>query len=87
MESTTWNDDLYTRICDDINGTFTACGGEFTFWKLKKFWYFTDNHFTVIIAIYPKCYDIKRNVRIVYFYFNLELCFKLRLFSRDVCWF
>ena len=87
MESKTSNDDLDTYICDDINGTFTACGGEFTFWKLKKFWYFTDNHFTVIIAIYPKCYDIKRNVRIVYFYFNLELCFKLRLFSRDVCWF
>ena len=87
MESKTSNDNLDTYICDDINGTFTACGGEFTFWKLKKFWYFTDNHFTVIIAIYPKCYDIKRNVWIVYFYFNLELCFKLRLFSRDVCWF
>ena len=64
MESETWNDDLDTRICDDINGTFTTCGGEFTFWKLRKFWYFTDNHFTVIITIYPKCYDIKRNVRI-----------------------
>ena len=87
MESETWNDDLDTRICDDINGTFTTCGGEFMFWKLKKFWYFTDNHITVIITIYRKCYDIKRNVRIVYFYFNLELCFKLRLFSRDVCWF
>ena len=87
MESKTSNDDLDTYICDDINGTFTACGGEFTFWKLKKFWYFTDNHFTVIITIYRKCYDIKRNVQIVYFYFNLELCFKLRLFSRDVCWF
>ena len=87
MESTTWNDDLDTYICDDINGTFTACGGEFTFWKLKKFWYFTDNHITVIITIYRECYDIKRNVRIVCFYFNLELCFKLRLFSRDVCWF
>ena len=87
MESKTSNDDLDTRICDDINGTFTACGGEFMFWKLKKFWYFTDNHITVIITIYRECYDIKRNVRIVCFYFNLELCFKLRLFSRDVCWF
>ena len=57
MESKTSNDNLDTYICDDINGTFTACGGEFTFWKLKKFWYFNDNHFTVIIAIYPKCYE------------------------------
>ena len=28
MESKTSNDDLDTYICDDINGTFTACGGE-----------------------------------------------------------
>ena len=70
-------------------GTFTACGGcaYVTFWKLKKFWYFTDNHITVILTIYRKCYDIKRNVGIVNFFFNLELCFKLRLFSRDICWF
>ena len=83
------NDDLDTFICEDINGTFTACGGYayVTFWKLKKFWYFTDNHIAVILTIYRKCYDIKRNVGIVYFSFNLELCFKFRLFSRDICWF
>ena len=40
-------------ICEDINGTFTAFGGYayVTFWKLKKFWYFTDNHITVIFTI------------------------------------
>ena len=82
------NDDLDTFICEDINGTFTACGGDVTFWKQKKFWYFTDNHITVIITIYRECYDIRRNVRIVaFFFFNLELCFKLRLFSRDIFWF
>ena len=83
------NDDLDIFICEDINGTFTACGGDVTFWKQKKFWYFTDNHITVIITIYRECYDIRRNVRIVafFFFFNLELCFKLRLFSRDIFWF
>ena len=30
-------------MSEDINGTFTACGGDVTFWKLKKFWYLTDN--------------------------------------------
>ena len=68
------NDDLDTFICEDINGTFTACGGDVTFWKLKKFQYFTDNHITVIITINRECYDIKRNVGIGYFFFNLELC-------------
>ena len=65
------NDDLDTFICEDINGTFTACGGYayVTSWKLKKFWYFTDNHITVIITIYRECYDIRRNVRIVAFFF------------------
>ena len=63
------NDDLDTFICEDINGTFTACGGDVTFWKLKKFQYFTDNHITVIIiTINRECYDIKRNVGIVYFF-------------------
>ena len=65
------NDDLNTFICEDINGTFTACGGDVTFWKLKKFWYFTDNHITVIITIYRECYDIRRNVRIVVFFFSI----------------
>ena len=63
------NDDLDTFVSEDINGTFTACGGDVTFWKLKKLWYFTDNHITVIIiTIYRECYDIKRNVGIVYFF-------------------
>ena len=53
----------------------------------KKFWYLIDNHITVIISIYRECYNIKRNVGIVNFFLNLELCFKLRLFSRDICWF
>ena len=66
------NDDLDTFICEDINGTFTACGGYayVTSWKLKKFWYFTDNHITVIITIYRECNDIRRNVRIVFFFFQ-----------------
>ena len=62
------NDDLDTFICEDINGTFTACGGDVTFWKVKKYWYFTDNHITVIITIYRECSDIRRNVRIVVFF-------------------
>ena len=62
------NDDLDTFICDDINGTFIACGGDVTFWKLKKFLYFTDNRITVIITIHCEYYDIKRNVGIVYFF-------------------
>ena len=63
------NDELDTFISEDINGTFTACGGDVTFWKLKKLWYFTDNHITVIIiTIYRECNDIKRNVGIVYFF-------------------
>ena len=62
------NDDLDTFICEDINGTFTACGGDVTFWKLKKFWYFTDNHITVILTIYREFHDIKRNVGIVFFF-------------------
>ena len=68
---------------------FTACGGYafVTFCKLKKFWYFTDNHITLILTISCECYDIKRNVGIVYVIFNLELFFKLRLFSRDIPWF
>ena len=59
---------LTTFICEDINGTFIAFGGDVTFWKQKKFWYFTDNHITVIITIYRECYDIKRNVGIAYFF-------------------
>ena len=61
------NDDIDTFKCEDINGTFTACSGDVTFWKLKKLWYFTDNHITVIINVYHECYNIKRNVGIVYF--------------------
>ena len=57
---------------EDINGTFTACGGYafVTFCKLKKFWYFTDNHITLILTISCECYDIKRNVGIVYVFFQ-----------------
>ena len=46
----------------------------------KKFWYFTDNHITVIITIYRECYDITRNrdcITFLFSFFNLELCFKL----------
>ena len=66
------NDDIDTFKCEDINGTFTAYGGDVTFWKLKKLWYFTDNHITVIITIYRECYDIKRNVRSVFFFFFFQ---------------
>ena len=50
------NDDLDTLICEDINGTFTVCGGYayVTPWKLKKFWYSTDNYITVILTINTK---------------------------------
>ena len=29
---------------------------------------FTDNHITVILTVYRKCYDVKRNVGIMYFF-------------------
>ena len=61
------SDDTDTFICEDINDTLTACGGDVTFRKLKKFWYSTDNQSTVIITIYRECYDIKEKVRILFF--------------------
>ena len=71
------HDELDTFICEVINGTFTACSGDVTFRKLKKFQYFTDNHITVIIiTIYRECYDIKRNVGIVYFFFQPRALFQ-----------
>ena len=78
---------MTTFICEDINGTFIAFGGDVTFWKQKKFWYFTDNHITVILTIYREFHDIKRNVGIVFFFPQSRALFQLRLFSRDICWF
>ena len=71
---------MTTFICEDINGTFIAFGGDVTFWKQKKFWYFTDNHITVILTIYREFHDIKRNVGIVFFSPNLEHCFNFVCF-------
>ena len=72
---------MTTFICEDINGTFIAFGGDVTFWKQKKFWYFTDNPITVILTIYREFHDIKRNVGIVFFFFpNLEHCFNFVCF-------
>ena len=59
---------MKTFICEDISGTFIAFGGDVTFWKQKKFWYFTDNHITVILTIYREFHDIKRNGGIVFFF-------------------
>ena len=59
---------MTTFICEDINGTFIAFGGDVTFWKQKKFWYFTGNHITFILTIYREFHDIKRNVEIVFFF-------------------
>ena len=64
---------MTTFICEDINGTFIAFGGDVTFWKQKKFWYFTN-----------KFHDIKRNVGIVFFFPQSQALFQLRLFSRDI---
>ena len=36
--------------------------------RAVRFGHKTDNHITVIITIYRECYDIKRNVGIVYFF-------------------
>ena len=53
----------------------------------------SDNHMTVIITRYREWYSIKRNLGIMAFfffasfYFNLEFCFNLRLFPKDICWF
>ena len=78
---------MTTFMCEDINGTFIAFGGDVTFWKQKKFWYFTENHITVILTIYREFHDIKRNVEIVVFFPQSRALFQLRLFSRDICWF
>ena len=78
---------MTTFMCEDINGTFIAFGGDVTFWKQKKFWYFTENHITVILIIYREFHDIKRNVEIVFFFPQSRALFQLRLFSRDICWF
>ena len=78
---------MTTFMCEDINGTFIAFGGDVTFWKQKKFWYFTENHITVILTIYREFHDIKRNVEIVFFFPQSRALFQLRLFSRDICWF
>ena len=68
-------------LYDDINGTFTACGA---FWTLKKYWYFTDNHITVIITIYGECYDIKKNVGIVYFFATSSFVSKFVWYWREL---
>ena len=63
------------------------------FWhslEVKPEFLITDNHNTVIITTYRECYDITRNIGTVYlffFFFNLELCFKVCLFPRDNSWF
>ena len=44
--------------------------------RFGNFWYFTDNHITVILTIYRKCYDVKRNVGIVNFFFQPGALFK-----------
>ena len=45
------------------------------FGNWKKFWYLTENHITVIITIYRECYDIKRNVGILYIFFQPRALF------------
>ena len=76
------NDDLDTFICEDINGTFTACGGD-----VRK------NSGISPTTTLPLLYYISRMLRYQkkrkdcgFFFFNLELCFKLCLFSRDIFW-
>ena len=46
------------------------------FGNWKKFWYLTDNHITVIITIYRECYDIKRDVGILYIFFQPRALFQ-----------
>ena len=46
------------------------------FGNWKKFWYLTENHITVIITIYRECYDIKRNVGILYIFFQPRALFQ-----------
>ena len=65
---------MTTFICEDINGTFIAFGGDVTFWKQKKFWYFTDNHITVILTIYRISRYQKKRRDCVFFFPNLEHC-------------
>ena len=36
VDKSGYHDDIYAFIYEDINGTLTACGGDVTFWKLKK---------------------------------------------------
>ena len=42
----------------------------------KKFCYLTDNHITVIITMYRECYDIKRDVGILYIFFQPRALFQ-----------
>ena len=67
----------------------TTCGGDVTFWKLKKFWYLTDNHMIIpLLSLYiASVTTLKEMLAFCIFFFNLELCFKLRLFTRDNSWF
>ena len=46
-----------------------------------------QSYYRYYYSVYRECYDIKRNVGILYIFFNLEFCFKLRLSSRDNSWF
>ena len=63
-------------LYDDINGTFTACGA---FWTQNRQPH--DRYYYYISRMLR--YQKKR--RDCVFFCNLELCFKLRLFPRDIC--
>ena len=41
---------------------------------------------TIIITMYRECYDIKRDVGILYTFFQPRALFQLRLFTRDNSW-
>ena len=55
---------IYKTLCVDLQVSSSETQNSI----LKKYWYFTDNHMTVIITIYRECYEIKRNLGIAYFF-------------------
>ena len=73
--------DIDTFIYEDINGTPTACGGE------KNSVISPTTILPLLLLYIASVTTLKGTLAICIFFFNLELCFKLRLFTRDNSWF
>ena len=76
---------MTTFICEDINGTFIAFGGDLETEKIlvfhRKPYYLYSYHISRISRYQKKRRDC------VFFFPQSRALFQLRLFSRDICWF